>query len=128
MAELTIRINLAKPDVALRELSEAVRLVKKMARQQKPEGFKELRPSRKPGLGTRSEKLFASILTQIEQNGESTLEAVAELPEWACTPASLRGTMMNAMRTLRHSGGELPFHAEWNGDRACVVYSAKVQA
>ena len=128
MAELTIRINLATPDVALRELADAVRLVKKMAAQQKPKELEELRPSRKSALGVRAEKLFTSILAQIEQSGEATLESISELPEWACTPASLRGTMMNAMRTLRHNGGSPPFHAEWNGERGCVVYSAKVRA
>ena len=137
MAALTLNIDLSDPENGLKELNAAIRMVRKLARE-KTEAEGAAKPKSSPKvapkalvvikLGKRADTLFKSILSEIEKHGETNLEAVSKLPEWNCGTPSLRGTMMNAMRTVHAQGGDLPFHAEWNNLRGCMIYSAKVDA
>jgi len=137
MAALTLNIDLSDPENGLKELNAAIKMVRKLAREKaEAEGTAKPKPPPKIApktpvvikLGKRADTLFKSILSEIEKNGETNLEAVSKLPEWNCGTPSLRGTMMNAMRTVHAQGGDLPFHAEWNNLRGCMIYSAKVEA
>ena len=129
--ELTVRINLNDPELALKDLADAIRVVHDMhgiavanavtTAAPAPAAVSSSRPTIR--LGARAQKLFDAITEDIERTGESTLSSVAK--RWNCSSASLRGTMMNAMRTLNHVNAELPFHGEWVAARNCMVYTAK---
>lgn len=132
--ETNVRVDLKNPDLALDELRSAIRMVKRLHRANKETQKEEKTQKHAPPvpltprdgkLGQRAAALIASIQNEIEQNGEATLEVIANRPEWNCSVPSLRGTMMNALRVLRHKEQGLPFVATWNEERNCVVYTAK---
>lgn len=135
--ELTIRLDLSNPELAISDLSEAMDLVKRLHRKANPlpipssatikASAPRPRALSKPTLrlGNRAQRLFDAIVAEIEERGEATLESIAAHPEWNCTAASLRGTMMNAMRSVNHAHGNIPFIAAWDKERGCTVYTPK---
>jgi hypothetical protein len=121
--ELVVKIDLTNPTSALEVWEEVGNLLRSIPRKNsKPQTTSS---SDEFELGTRAAELFKSITSIVALKGETTLEEVAALPEWNCTPASLRGTMMNAMRTLNRSKREAPFESKWSPERRCVVYTRK---
>lgn len=128
--ELTLRINLSERDGALDALADAIRAVHAFHGEQKAMVATSTParlpvPSSRPTvrLGERAQKLFDAITDEINEKGQARLSIIAE--RWGCSTASLRGTMMNAMRSITNAGGELPFNSTWDSSRGCAIYTAK---
>lgn len=127
--ELTLRINLSNPEAAFSDLADAIRVVNEIHGEKK-QIVASATPARLPTsprptvkLGERAQKLFDAITDEINEKGEARLSVIAE--KWGCSTSSLRGTMMNAMRTVNNAGAELPFVATWDSARNCAIYTAK---
>ena len=73
---------------------------------------------------SQASKVFGDIVASIEKNGEATLGEIANA--WAVDVKTIRGHLMNGLRTLKHKDMLPPFIAEWNHDKRCVVYTARV--
>lgn len=130
--ELTVRINLSNPETAFSDLAEAIRVVNELHGEKKAAAASAdaPAPSARPvtsratvRLGARAQKLFDAITDEINEKGEARLSVIAE--KWGCSTPSLRGTMMNAMRSVTNAGGELPFVSTWDSARNCAIYTAK---
>ncbi len=128
--ELTVRINLSSPEAAFADLAEAIRVVNELHGEKKavlatatatPARLPTSRPTVR--LGERAQKLFDAVMDEINEKGEARLSVIAE--KWGCSTPSLRGTMMNAMRSVTHAGAELPFVSTWDSARNCAIYTAK---
>jgi hypothetical protein len=119
--ETLIKLDLSNTAQSLRDLEVMIAYVKMLEKNSKGDlllGYRE-------HLGERALALFETIISQAKQNGETSLEEISSMQEWNCSPSSLRGTMMNAGRTLNKLQKPFPFHAEWNDSRQCVIYSLK---
>lgn len=115
--ETLIKLDLSDTDKSLRDLETMISYVKKLRENSLP---KNPLAEYEDYLGDRALKLFRAILSYIEIAGQATLEEISEEPEWSCSAASLRGTMMNAGRTLKKIGKDFPFESVWEEDR--MVY------
>jgi hypothetical protein len=62
-------------------------------------------------------------VTSIEKNGEATLGEIANA--WAVDVKTIRGHLMNGLRTLKHKDMIPPFVGEWNHAKRCMVYTAR---
>jgi hypothetical protein len=118
--ETLIKLDLSDTEKSLKDLETMISYVKKLREDSLPKnplaGYEDY-------LGERALKLFQTILSYIEILGQATLEEIGEDMDWNCSAASLRGTMMNAGRTLKKIGKDFPFESVWEGDR--MVYTAK---
>lgn len=115
--EMMLRLDLSNKEKAVKDLEEAIAYVKGLRENSLP---KNPLAEYEDYLGDRALKLFRAILSYIEIAGQATLEEISEEPEWSCSAASLRGTMMNAGRTLKKIGKDFPFESVWEEDR--MVY------
>ena len=70
-----------------------------------------------------SSRVFAEIIELIEQKGQATLGEIAQ--KWQVDTKTIRGHLLNGMRSLKHRNQEVPFTSVWNPDLHCVVYTAK---
>jgi len=118
--ETLIKLDLSNTAQSLRDLETMIAYVKMLEKNSVEidplDGYRE-------HLGERALALFETIISQAKQNGETSLEEISSMPEWNCSPSSLRGTMMNAGRTLNKLQKPFPFHGEWSDSRHCVIYS-----
>lgn len=69
-------------------------------------------------------KVFDDILTSIDTQGYATLGEIAK--NWKVETKTIRGHLLNGMRSLKHRNQEPPFTSAWHPDKGCVVYTAKV--
>ena len=118
--ETLIKLDLSDTEKSLKDLETMISYVRKLREDSLP---KNPLAEYENHLGDRALKLFRAILSHIETEGQATLEELSTLPEWNCSAASLRGTMMNAGRTLNKIAKPFPFNSVWEEDR--MVYSAK---
>jgi len=72
---------------------------------------------------SQASKVFSDILNAIGKNGEATLGEIAVA--WDVDVKTIRGHLMNGLRTLKHRDMMPPFIAKWNHEKRCVVYTAR---
>lgn len=70
-----------------------------------------------------SSRVFTEILDLIHQKGQATLGEIAQ--KWNVDTKTIRGHLLNGMRSLKHRNQEAPFTSAWNSELHCVVYTAK---